>query len=79
MKLRQQLQIIGKNIKSSRADRGFSQSDLGALINTDKQNISKIENGNTNITISTLVKIANALEVNSSDLLCSDKPLEKQK
>jgi transcriptional regulator with XRE-family HTH domain len=65
------LKNIGKNIKTIREHKGLTQVDLVGKIDgdIDTTNISRIESGRTNPTIYTLQRIANALEVELSDLI----------
>ncbi len=65
-----QLQIkIGNRIKSLRESKGISQQDLAAICNFEKANLSRIEAGRTNPTISTLYKISQALEISVAELI----------
>lgn len=61
--------IIGSRIKLLRESKGVSQQDLAALCNFEKGNMSRLEAGRTNPTITTLYKISQALEVKIIDLL----------
>lgn len=62
------LQInVGKQIKKIRELKGFSQQDLAAKCNFEKSNMSRLEAGRVNPTLSTLEKVANALEVSLVD------------
>lgn len=54
---------------------GLTQLGLAAEYREEfisKQTISKIENGKRNLTLTTILRIANALEVNPQDLLDVD-------
>jgi transcriptional regulator with XRE-family HTH domain len=62
-------QKIGNRIRELRESKGISQQNLAAICNFEKANLSRIEAGRTNPTISTLYKISQALEVNISDLV----------
>lgn len=55
-----ELFLIGRKIKEIRESKKMTQETLGKLIGVQKAQISKIENGK-NLTISTIVKIFNAL------------------
>lgn len=68
------LKSIGKTIKKVRLEKNLTQVDLvGRMAGTiDPTNIARIEAGRTNPTIYTLKRIADALEVDISELL-SDK------
>ncbi|AHW61114.1 Helix-turn-helix [Draconibacterium orientale] len=64
------LQIkIGNRIRELRESKGISQQNLAAICNFEKANLSRLEAGRTNPTISTLYKISEALEVTLSDLV----------
>lgn len=45
----------------------MSQEEFGSLINMDRSAINKIENGKSNITICTLEKILQALNITSKE------------
>ena len=54
--------LLGDLIKMARKKRGLTQAQLGALIDSDKAHISKIENNVRSARIDTLVRIAEALQ-----------------
>ncbi len=61
---------IAKNIKKYREKVGVSQDRLSKLADVTYNTIIKIESGaNTNPTIDTMTKIANALNVGVDDLI----------
>jgi transcriptional regulator with XRE-family HTH domain len=63
---------VGSNIKKFRKKMGLTQSDLAAEYKDEfisKQTISKMENGKRNLTLTTILKLANALDVAPKDLL----------
>ena len=63
------LQInVGKHIQKLRELKGISQQDLAAKCNFEKSNMSRLEAGRVNPTLSTLEKVANALEVSLAEL-----------
>ena len=61
--------IIGSRIKQLRESKGVTQQDLAAMCNFEKGNMSRLEAGRTNPTITTLYKISQALNVKIIDLL----------
>jgi len=63
------LKNLGLNIKTIRESKGISQQKLAADCNFEKSNMSRIEAGNTNPTIYTLYKIAQAMDVEIHELL----------
>lgn len=60
---------IGKNIRKIREDKNLNQAELAALCNYEKSNMSRIEAGRTNLTIGTLLTIANALDSTIIELI----------
>ena len=56
---------IGENIRKYRRIRGLKQKELAARIGKTDQHISHIENGSS-VSLSTLVKISNVLEVDNT-------------
>lgn len=70
------LKIVGNRIQEIRISKGYSQVDLAGKIKgtIDTTNISRIESGRTNPTLFTLYRIAEALEVNLSQLLNYEEP-----
>lgn len=64
--------LIGKNIKKFRQEKGVSQDRLSKLADLSLNTVVNIESGgNLNPTIETLTKIANALGVKVDDLIKS--------
>lgn len=65
------LKSVGKKIQNLRVSKGLTQVDLVGKIDgdIDTTNISRIESGRTNPTIYTLYRIAEALDVQISDLV----------
>ncbi|MEY8849693.1 helix-turn-helix domain-containing protein [Psychroserpens sp. XS_ASV72] len=54
---------FGNNLKEVRLKKGLSQTALASMLGYEKTTISRIENGRTNFTFSTIVKICLALNV----------------
>lgn len=63
-----ELKAFGKRAKAIRKIKGMSQLDLALAVSKDRSEISKIENGKLNIEFLTIVKLAEALESEISDL-----------
>ena len=63
MDKQQVIRKIGNKICEYRELKGLSQLDLSAIVNIEKSNLSRLENGRTNPTIATLVDICNALSI----------------
>jgi len=60
---------LGKNIKRIREQKKMSQGDICRALGFDRAQISNIEAGKGNPTLSTIEKIAQALGVSSNELL----------
>ena len=63
------LKKLGLNIKILREAKGLSFRELSYACDIDNSKISKIEKGQINITFTTILQLAKALEVNPSELL----------
>lgn len=59
---------VGLQIQRIRELKGLSQQDLAAKCNFEKSNMSRLEAGKVNPTLSTLEKVASALEINIIEL-----------
>ncbi len=63
------LQIkVGKRIQEIRIEKNLSQQDLAAKCNFEKSNMSRLEAGRANATLSTLDIVSKALEVDVIEL-----------
>ncbi len=63
------LSAIGGRVKAAREAKGLTQEDLAALVELSPTHVSVIERGVKPPKLSTLVAIANALEVSADNLL----------
>lgn len=70
---------FGNNLKRIRVSKKMSQFDLAPAMNNlssessiEKTTISRIENGRTNVTLTTLVKLSSALEIDIQKLFDFD-------
>lgn len=61
-------EVIGKQIRTFREKKGFSQDDLAEIMDVNRSTISKVENGKFAITIDYLVKFAWYLDFDISVL-----------
>jgi transcriptional regulator with XRE-family HTH domain len=67
--LKESIQIqVGKRIQKIRFEKNISQQDLAAKCNFEKSNMSRLEAGKANATLSTLEIVSKALEVNIVEL-----------
>lgn len=64
-----ELKLIGKNVAKYRKKRGLTQEDLCGITEIDRSYLSQIETGRINVTIKTLVVIAEVLKVDLKDLV----------
>lgn len=60
---------LGIHIRQIRERKNLSQQNLADICDLPKTTIGRIERAEMNTTIKTLVKIANALEIEPKDLL----------
>jgi transcriptional regulator with XRE-family HTH domain len=60
---------IASNVVAIRKEKGITQSELARLTDKDRQNIHKFEKAQTNPSIEYLIEIANALEINLTEIL----------
>ena len=66
---RKVLSRIGGRIRKIRSDKKMTQYELAVLCDFEKASMSRIESGQTNATVLTLLKVSNALDVHLSDLV----------
>ena len=64
-----ELEVIGKNIVRLRKERKLTQEDLCGLTQMDRSHLSEIENGKMNVTVKSLVTIAQAMDCKLADLV----------
>lgn len=60
------IELLAEEIKALRISNNLTQDQLGELIGVQRAQISKLENGKSNITIGTLLKVMNALKAKVS-------------
>lgn len=58
-----EIEAFGAKIKSIRKSKGLTQLDLAMEMGVERSEISKIENGKSNIEFRTITKLAMALKV----------------
>lgn len=63
------LETIGKNVAELRKKAGITQEDLAGMAEIDRSYLSEIENGHKNMSILSLLKIAEALKIKPSKFL----------
>lgn len=62
------IQIVGKNIRFIRKSKNLTLKQLGTLINSHDEHLSKLENGRINPSLVYLIKLADALGVDVREL-----------
>jgi transcriptional regulator with XRE-family HTH domain len=65
----ERLKIIGKNIRYYRKALGITSAELGFITGMDRSALCKIERGEINITIETLLIISDNLNIQIRDLI----------
>jgi transcriptional regulator with XRE-family HTH domain len=61
--------LVGENIRKQRLAKKFSQEAFADYIGLDRSNYGAIERGQRNISVLTLARIAEALEIDVADLV----------
>lgn len=61
---------LGKRIKEQRLKKHLTQEKLSEIIDVTTSNISHIERATTQVSLPSLIKIANALDVTLDQLVC---------
>lgn len=60
---------FGKHLKKIRKEKGMSLLDVQYNCSLDNSNISKIEQGQFNVTLGTIVELAKGLEIEPARLM----------
>ena len=66
------LKKLGANIKRLREMKNLSLRELSYACDIDNSKISKIEKGQINITFTTILQLAKALDISPSELLMTE-------
>ena len=61
--------VVGETIRRIRRKKGITQEQLADMAGINRTHMYRIENGHVQMTIGTLVLIAEALQVRARDLL----------
>ncbi|MDR3711751.1 MAG: helix-turn-helix transcriptional regulator [Puia sp.] len=67
------LKKFGENLQKLRKEQGFSLREMSYACSIDNSKIAKIEKGRINVTFTTILQLAGALETPPSALLDFDK------
>ncbi len=65
------VKILGESLKTIRIEKGLSQAYVAEMAGMVPSNLSRIENGHYNISISTLMRITRAMRLTLKDVLNS--------
>jgi len=60
---------LGNAIRDARKQQGVSQEKLALLAGIDRSYMGRIERGDNNVAVLTLLKIGQALNINMADLM----------
>ena len=63
------LKQLGKNIKNYREAKGITQNQLSEIIDLSREYLARVETGQKRISLKKLFAIADALEVDCSQLI----------
>lgn len=69
---------IGQSIRKFRKARGLSQEELAEMVGISTTHMSHIETGNTKLSLPVLVKLAEALDVQTDSILL-ERPAKKER
>ena len=69
---------IGTNIKKLREQKGIKQQQIAELINMHRSNYSKIENGQRDISVAALNKIAQFFDISIDQLINMDGDIPQE-
>lgn len=72
------LEQFGKRLKQVRKEKGKTQLDIEVATGINNGDISRIENGKTNIEFITIAKLAEALEVEMIELFHFETAVSKK-
>jgi transcriptional regulator with XRE-family HTH domain len=67
------LTALGARIREVRKEKGITQTKLAETCEIEKANMSRIESGQTNVTVLTLWKISKALDTPVAELLVNSE------
>ena len=73
------LKKLGEQVRRFRKLKGLSQLDLAGKVDNYAEQVGRIERGEQNVTVCTLKKIVDALDITMSELFHFDIPKEKKK
>lgn len=63
---------FGANLRAARERSGLTQAAFGREIGMDQSYLSRIEQGTVNLTVETMVQLANAVNADVLEMMASD-------
>lgn len=66
---KKRLKKFGQHLKKLREKKGLSMRELASRCDVDYAKISKLENNKANLTLTTLLELADGLEVDPKELV----------
>lgn len=63
------IETFGRNVRQARKDKGWTQEQLAFEAGVKRAYLSEVENGQRNVSLDVVEKLAKALEVGASLLL----------
>jgi len=71
------IKVFGEHLRKVRKAKGFTQESLSYAADLELSQISRIERGVINTSLSQIIQIANALKIHPKELFDLDFPLDK--
>ena len=65
------IEIFGRNVRQARKDKGWTQEQLAFEAGVKRAYLSEVENGQRNVSLDVVEKLAKALDVSSDVLMVS--------
>lgn len=62
------LKLLGKNISKFRKQKGYTQNELGDLLNMSREHLAKVETAKRNPSLDMIFDVAEKLGINESQL-----------
>lgn len=66
---KEQLILFGKHLRQLRLDKGYSGVEFANILGVDKQFLSRLELGQSDPRLTTLIRLAGALDIHVSEVL----------
>jgi transcriptional regulator with XRE-family HTH domain len=65
------IETFGRNVRKARKDKGWTQEQLAFEAGVKRAYLSEVENGQRNVSLDVVEKLAKALDVEASTLMAS--------